>query len=111
IHTQLNKGESIHALRNAIRYANARQIRRRDNADQDLEGECLTLITNAVLCWNTIYTQVALSHIEQEQQAPVSSDLVARLSPTGHKHINFLGRYEFSEPANPFAGPLRPLHI
>ncbi|MCP4303888.1 MAG: Tn3 family transposase, partial [bacterium] len=47
IHTQLNKGESIHALRNAIRYANARQIRRRDNADQDLEGECLTLITNA----------------------------------------------------------------
>ena len=36
--------------RNAIRYAQARQMRRRDNADHDLEGECLTLITNAVLC-------------------------------------------------------------
>ena len=27
---------------------------RRTGNDQDLEGECLTLITNAVLCWNTM---------------------------------------------------------
>ena len=109
IHNQLNKGESIHQLRNAIRYAQARQTRRRDNADQDLEGECLTLITNAVLCWNTVYTQLALHHIEQH--SPVNTALVARLSPAGHQHMNFLGRYEFSEPANPFNGPHRPLRI
>ena len=92
-----------------MRYAHARQMRRRDNADQDLEGECLTLITNAVLCWNTVYTQLALAHLEQ--QAPVDEALVARLSPTGHQHMNFLGRYEFSEPANPFTGPHRPLRV
>jgi hypothetical protein len=102
IHTQLNKGESIHQLRNAIRYAQARQVRRRDSADQDLEGECLTLITNAVLCWNTVYTQLAIDHLEHE--GPVKKALIARLSPAGHQHMNFLGRYEFSEPSNPSMG-------
>ena len=107
IHTQLNKGESIHQLRNAIRFAQARHVRRRDNDDQDLEGECLTLITNAAVCWDTVYTQLAVTHLQQ--QTPIDERLLARLSPTGQQHINFLGRYEFSQPANPFTGKHRPL--
>ena len=111
IHTQLNKGESIHALRGEIHYANHGQIRRRDNDDQDLEGECLTLITNAVICWNTVYTQAALTHLEQTTALPIDGDLIARVSPTGHKHVNFLGRYEFSKPTGPPDGTLRPLRL
>jgi TnpA family transposase len=111
IHTQLNKGESIHALRSEIHYANHGQIRRRDNDDQDLEGECLTLITNAVICWNTVYTQAAVAHVQSAHDGPIHEDLVARLSPTSHQHINFLGRYEFSTLSVPTDGKLRPLRI
>ncbi len=111
VHTQLNKGESIHSLRGEIHYANRGQIRRRDNDDQDLQGECLTLITNAVICWNTIYTQAALAHLQQTQNPPIGENLISRLSPTGHKHVNFLGRHEFSTPTTPIDGTLRPLRI
>ncbi len=109
IHTQLNKGESIHGLRGEIHYANHGQIRRRDNDDQDLEGECLTLITNAVICWNTVYSQAALAHAQNAQGEAISEGLISRLSPTGHQHVNFLGRYEFSTPTVPTDGSLRPL--
>ncbi len=100
-----------YALRGEIHYANHGQIRRRDNDDQDLEGECLTLITNAVICWNTVYTQAALAHVRSANDQPDGEDLVARLSPTGHRHVNFLGRYEFSTPTAPTDGSLRPLRI
>lgn len=52
---QLNNGETLHALRQALFFANRGMIRRRHTDDQDLQGECLTLLTNAVVCWNTVY--------------------------------------------------------
>jgi hypothetical protein len=42
---QLNKGESLHALRQDLFCANRGQIRRRNTDDQDVQGECLTLLT------------------------------------------------------------------
>ena len=39
---------------------------------------------------------------------PVADEDVKRLSPLGHKHINFLGRYQFSMPELP-PNQLRPL--
>ena len=50
-----------HALRRQLVFANQGELRRRRTEDQDLEGECITLLTNAVITWNTIYTEAAMN--------------------------------------------------
>ena len=108
IHDQLNKGESLHALRRDLLFANLGQIRRRDTGDQDLQGECLTLLTNAIVCWNTVYTAAAIDHLTATGHQ-ISDEHRRRLSPAGHEHVNFYGRYDFHDPVPPKDGQLRPL--
>jgi len=105
---QLNKGESFHALRSEINFANQGKLRARTADNQDLQGECLTLLANAVSCWNTIYTQAALDHIQQRR--PIDDQHIARLSTATHKHINLYGQYNFTDPATPPHGLLRQLN-
>ncbi len=107
IHDQLNKGESLHALRRDLLFANQGQIRRRDTGDQDLQGECLTLLTNAVICWNTIYTAAALDHLTAAGDD--TAHYWQRLSPAVRGHINLYGRYDFTNTNPPSPGRLRPL--
>lgn len=78
--------------------------------DQDLQGECLTLITNAVIAWNTVYVAHAIA---QMQQTGTHTDdrHITRLSPASHNHINFYGRYDFTNPKPPPTGTHRPLRI
>ena len=58
------------------------------------------------MLWNTRYIDAALSELRREG-LQVADD-VKRLSPLGHEHINFLGRYQFSMPELP-PNQLRPL--
>ena len=108
IHRQLNKGETLHALRRQLFFANQGQLRRKRTEDQDLQGECLTLLTNAIITWNTIYTSAAVQHI-QETGTPTKDHHLAHLSPATHQHINFYGKYDFTTPTPPPQGQLRPL--
>ena len=105
---QLNKGESLHALRRKIFFANLGQFMRRRPDDQDLQAQCLTLLTNAVVCWNTVYIDAAFSHLA-EIGDPIPENVARRIAPNSHQHINFLGRYEFNPPSKPAPGHLRPL--
>jgi hypothetical protein len=82
-------------------------MRRRPD-DQDLQAQCLTLITHAVVCWNTVYLEAALTHLT-EIGDPIPDDVARHIAPNGHEHINFLGRYEFNVPTASPAGHLRPL--
>ena len=110
IHAQLNKGESLHALRRLIFFANQGEIRRRQPDEQDIQSECLTLITNAVIAWNTVYMAHATRHLQQNG-TPLEDRHIARLSPAGHAHINFYGRYDFTNPQPPPNGTHRPLRV
>lgn len=110
IHGQLNKGESLHALRRLIFFANQGAIRRHQPDDQDVQGECLTLITNAVITWNTTYISHALDHLRRAG-TPIDDRHIARLSPAGHNHINLYGRYDFTNPKPPPTGTYRPLSV
>ena len=108
IHNQLNKGETLHALRRQLFFANQGQLRRRRSEDQDLQGECLTLLTNAIITWNTIYTAAAVQHLT-ETGTDIADHQLAHLSPAIHEHINFYGKYDFTNPTPPPADQLRPL--
>lgn len=105
IHHQLNKGESLHALRRQLFFANLGRLNRRRPDDQDLQAQCLTLLTNAVICWNTVYLAAALDHLE----ASADDASIRRLSPTVYEHINLYGRYDFANPTLPPTGQLRAL--
>jgi len=55
--------------------------------------------------WNTRYMDAALAALRASGYRVHEED-VARLSPLGFRHINFLGRHSFSYPE---IGGLRPL--
>jgi TnpA family transposase len=52
---QLNKGESLHALRRDLFFAHQGHVRRRHLDDQVDQALCLTLVTNAAVLWTTTY--------------------------------------------------------
>lgn len=109
IHRQLNKGESIHALRRFLSFAQRGHVRQRQLEDQTNQAACLTLVTNAVITWNTVYMAAALEQLRAEGVA-INNAHVAHLWPTLSAHVNPYGRYRFDVlDASPTA--LRPLRI
>src|SRR4030088_2704243 len=60
---QLNKGESLHALRRDLLYAHEGAIRRRRLEQQTEQAWCLSLATNAVVTWTTEYYGLAVTEM------------------------------------------------
>ena len=85
--TQLNRGESRHAVARAICHGQKGEIRKRYQDGQEEQLGALGLVTNAVVLWNTIYMQAALTHLRDEGEVINEEDEV-RLSPLRHAHIN-----------------------
>ena len=94
VRRQLNKGESLHALRRDLFFAHQGHIRRRHLDDQIDQALCLTLVTNAAVLWTTTYLSDALDSLRREG-SEITDDLVAHLTPAQHDHINFYGTYSF----------------
>ncbi len=104
---QLNKGESLHALRDFLFFANAGKVGRRQPEEQADQALCLNLVADCVILWNTVYYQEVLTRLKEEGY-PLRSGDVDHLSPTKYAHVNPYGRYRFDPEAAP-AGGLRPL--
>jgi Tn3 transposase DDE domain len=94
IKTQLNKGESMHSLREFISIARQGQLRRHHQEELANQSGCLTLVTNAIVFWNTIYIQAALDHLKQEGYE-VNPEDIPHLSPCRFEHINPYGKMRF----------------
>ncbi len=70
-------------------------------------GLCgLSLITAAIVRWNTVYLDRAVRQL-RAQGAAVPDDLLAHVAPLGWEHIGLTGDYVWAE-ANPTA-PFRSL--
>jgi hypothetical protein len=70
---------------------------------------CLTLLSNAVIAWNTLYAQEALLELRRAGR-PVRGRDLAHLSPALHGHVNPYGRYTLGpEGGLPEGGGLWPL--
>jgi len=105
---QLNKGEHLHALRRFLFFANRAQIRQHQPEQMANQAHCLTLMTNAVVVWNTTYMPAILEQLRIEGY-PVQTVDVSHSSPTRYGHINPHGRYVFELDNTLRAGKLRPL--
>lgn len=108
IMTQLNRGESRHAIARAICHGQKGEIKKRYTDGQEDQLGALGLVTNAVVLWNTIYMQAALDHLRKQGEI-VNDEDIARLSPLCHGHINMLGHYSFTLAELVTKGHLRPL--
>ena len=108
--TQLNRGEGRHAVARAICYGQRGEIRKRYREGQEDQLGALGLVTNAVVLWNTLYMQEALSWIRSNGEE-IGVEDIARLSPLMHGHINMLGHYTFTLPEDILKGELRELNF
>lgn len=94
----------------AICYGQRGEIRKSYREGQEDQLGALGLITNAVVLWNTIYMQEALSHLRKSRET-LEDEHLARLSPLIHGHINMLGHYTFSLPDDILKGVLKSLNF
>ncbi|WUI32705.1 Tn3 family transposase [Nocardia sp. NBC_00416] len=110
---QLNKGESLHALRRDLLYAHEGTIRARQLADQTEKAWCLTLATNAVIAWTTEYYGLAVAQMRRAGHR-IDDEVLAHISPAHSANINFFGAIEVDIEAELAAlGPTgyRPLRV
>jgi TnpA family transposase len=108
IETQLNKGEGLHALRRFLFLGNWGRLRKGQPEEHALQALMLTLVTNAVVVWNTRYMAAVLDTLRAEGYAVREEDL-SHLSPARHTHINPHGKYRFNLDEELSRQELRPL--
>jgi TnpA family transposase len=106
--TQLNHTELRHRLGRRIHHGERGEIRSPLQQRQEEQLGCLGLALNAVVHWNAIYMQAAIQQMRQDGM-DVSNDDILHLTPLIWRHLNFLGRYDFSLPDTVMNGGLRPL--
>ena len=106
--TQLNHTELRHRLGRRIHHGERGEIRSPLQQGQEEQLGALGLALNAVAHWNAIYMQEALQQVRTDGM-DVRDDDLAHLSPLIWRHLNFLGRYDFSLPDTVLNGGLRPL--
>jgi TnpA family transposase len=106
--TQLNRGESRHAVARAIFHGQRGELRQRYREGQEDQLGALGLVVNAVVLWNTRYLDAALAQI-RASGTEIKPEDVERLSPLLLDHVNVLGRYEFALKESIRQGELRPL--
>lgn len=94
INIQLNKGEALHALRKYLFVASESQIKKRQLDEQQNQAECLNLVVNAVVVWNSVYMWEAIRQLQAEGYK-ISEDDLKHLSPARFEHLNVFGKYYF----------------
>ena len=66
--------------------------------EQQVSARSLTLLTNIVMAWNTIYIQEILKELKEEGYEIKEEDFEF-ISPAPFEHINRLGKYNFKAAA------------
>ena len=94
-HAGLNKGEASNSLRRAIFFHRQGEIRDRTFENQSFRASGLSLITAAIVHWNTVYLDRAVQQL-RARSAAVPDELLAHVAPLGWEHIALTGDYLWS---------------
>ena len=92
VQLQLNRGEQRHALASSLFYANRGVFRTGDYAEIMNKVSALSVLSNAVVVWNTVKIAELLATLEE----PSSPDAVAHVSPLAYAHVIPNGTYQFA---------------
>jgi TnpA family transposase len=91
-HAGLNKGEASNSLRRAVFFHRQGEIRDRTFENQSFRASGLSLITAAIVHWNTVYLDRAVQHL-RAQGIVIPDSLLAHVAPLGWEHIALTGDY------------------
>jgi TnpA family transposase len=78
-HAGLNKGEASNALRRAVFFHRQGEIKDRTFENQSFRASGLSLITAAIVHWNTVYLDRAVRQL-RARGAAISDDLLAHVA-------------------------------
>ena len=92
VQLQLNRGEFRHILAKWLFFANQGAFRSGDYAEIMNKASCLSLLSNAVLIWNTVQIDRIVGQLRAAGHVVLDEDL-ARVSPLLHAHITPNGSY------------------
>ena len=95
VQLQLNRGEHRHILAKWLFFANRGEFRDGDINEIMNKTSCLSLLSNAVVIWNTIHMQKIVDRLRAAGETVKEEDL-ARNWPLLHAHIIPNGMYDFS---------------
>ena len=87
---QLNKGESLHALRRDLHFASLGTITKRHLEQQTEQAWCLTVVTNAIVTWMTEYLGLAVD-ARRGLGVQVDDEVLAHISPARSEPVRFFG--------------------
>ena len=107
---QLNRHEGRHGLARDTFHGRRGEVRQRYREGQEDKLDALGMVVNVIVLWNTLYMEAAVNHLRAGGTVVRPEDM-ARLSPLGHDHINFLGRYLFALVEVVMHGGMRPLTL
>jgi TnpA family transposase len=92
----LERGEAVHALQRQI-YTGPQNTKRGRRIDElSVISGAITLLTNAVMAWNTWQLDMAVQQLAlplAKNKATVN--VLRHIGPVAYKHINFRGTYAF----------------
>lgn len=87
---QLNKGESMHALHCDLHFSGLGKMTRHHHEQQTEQAWCLTVVTNAIICWMTEYLGRAVD-ARHVSGTPVYATVLAHISPAHSAPVHFFG--------------------
>ena len=99
-------GRIRNALRRAVFFHRQGEFRDRTFENQGYRASGLSLLTAAIVHWNTIYLDRAVQQL-RSQGAMIPDELLVHVAPLGWEHIALTGDYDWNT-ARPTDG-LRPL--
>jgi TnpA family transposase len=94
VQLQLNRGESRHDLARWLFFANQGEFRTGDYEEIMNKASCLSLLSNAVLVWNTVQMGEIVARLRAAGEV-VSDEDLARISPLAYAHVIPNGTYVF----------------
>ena len=92
IQAQLNRGESRHALARWLFFANQGEFRTSDYEAIMNKASCLSLLSNAVVLWNTLHMERIVRDLRADGMAIANEDLV-HVWPLQRRHVVPSGVY------------------
>ena len=87
----LNQGEAVHSLQRAIHNGMITAKHGRTMEELGTISGALTVLANVIMAWNTHRLQAAIDHASNNYP----DDVLSRLAPIGHQHINMRGILTF----------------
>jgi TnpA family transposase len=101
VQLQLNRGEARHKLvGRCLFFANRGEFRSGDAEEIMNKASSLSLLSNAVLVWNTLRITEIVNQMRAAGHTIADQDL-ARVSPLTHAHVIPNGTYRFSDEEEP----------